>query len=107
MTAAVAAPRRRDAEAYLCCWRTGEGVQFGEQVRGLGRADPLEGLQGLPQQDRRRRHAAHQPSGLSAAPAATVVPDATQETRGPGADGAHWPAVAQAAEAIRGRAMNR
>jgi DNA-binding transcriptional ArsR family regulator len=29
---------------------SGEGVQFGGQVLGLGRADPLEDLQGLPQQ---------------------------------------------------------
>jgi hypothetical protein len=32
-------------------WRTGEGVQFGEQVRGLGCADPLEYVQRLPQED--------------------------------------------------------
>lgn len=35
----------------LCGWRAGEGVEFGEQVRGLGRADQLEYLQCLPQQD--------------------------------------------------------
>lgn len=30
--------------------RVGEGVQFGEDVAGFGRADPLEYLQRLPQQ---------------------------------------------------------
>jgi hypothetical protein len=46
---------RLDAMAYcdglLCGWRAGEGVQFGEQVRDLGRADLPEYLQCLPEQD--------------------------------------------------------